>query len=173
MIVKRIVIYKEKYQYRRRVLAICMGLIMVWGFFKYREVKAENAEIVTTNQFLIQTLNDQINLNANAKQIIADFQNVRSGGDVKKALCAVFGGDCPTITKVAQCENGRWVFDRTNKNTDGTVDGGFLQINSVHIPRFGSGFQTDPAEHLLVARVLYNEQGLSPWASSSKCWSKQ
>ena len=173
MIIRTIYKEKKKNEVKRRILAFCMGMILVWGFFKYQEVKRENGELTMMNGLLFETLNDEISKNSEAKQIINDFQNVRSAGDVKKAITAVFGNQAAQALEVSRCENGLRLFARANNNTNGTFDSGFFQINSIHRARFGDGFLNDPAEHLLVARVLWNEQGTTPWNSSRKCWSKQ
>lgn len=86
--------------------------------------------------------------------------------------------DIPIMSRVAFCESSYRQHDKTGKVLRGKVDNrdvGVMQINE--------GYHLDRAEDLgldihsiednmLYARYLYNDQGLRPWKSSSKCWAK-
>lgn len=54
----------------------------------------------------------------------------------------------------------------SNTNTNGTVDRGLWQINSVH----GSQNWFDPLTNAQEAVALYKDQGTSPWSSSQPHW---
>lgn len=53
-------------------------------------------------------------------------------------------------------------------NTNGTIDRGLFQINSIHIARVDGNLAAlfDPATNVRVAYAIYSEQGWCPWSTS-------
>lgn len=101
-------------------------------------------------------------------------QNI-STTTVKEATQQVFGTSSPMVA-VIQCESGYRQY-----NEDGTVlvsstsDIGIGQLNAPTWRSVAKGVGIDitqPVGNLLWTKVLYDSQGLKPWNSSKKCWSK-
>ena len=79
----------------------------------------------------------------------------------------------PVMVKVAECES---TFDPSAFNpTNNSDDKGIFQISTLH---HGERVETlgldmfDVADNVAFAKILYDEQGLSPWRWSKPCWSK-
>lgn len=66
---------------------------------------------------------------------------------------------------IAKCESGLNPDAYNNKNANGTTDGGLFQINSTHDARLRElGLDKyDPEDNVTFARILYEENGWSPW----------
>ena len=87
---------------------------------------------------------------------------------IKTAIETVFKDKAGEALRVATCESHLRT-DALNVNTNGSVDGGVFQLNSIHTKRFGLLALADPLENIKVAHQLYLEQSWLPWASSTKC----
>ncbi len=84
----------------------------------------------------------------------------------------------PIMDKIAHCESsgthkkdGQVVF---KANTNGTVDIGKYQINSIwnkQATKLGYDL-TNEADNKAFAMYLYANYGTAPWSASAKCWSK-
>lgn len=95
----------------------------------------------------------------------------------------------PVLSRIFDCESGtrdkhgRAVkgsathYDKNGQvlmraNTNGTVDVGISQINSVNFPeatRLGLDV-TKERDNIAFAEILYKTQGTEPWYSSKSCW---
>ena len=73
--------------------------------------------------------------------------------------------DCKKALKIARCESGLNPL-ATNKNKNGTVDRGILQINSIHGLRNSYDWKTNID---FAIQKLYTLRGWKDWASSYKC----
>ena len=70
---------------------------------------------------------------------------------------------------IARCESSLKE-DAVNHNTNGSVDRGIFQINSVHNNKLDE-LGLDPwneDDNIKFARYLYNQSGKQPWV----CWTK-
>jgi hypothetical protein len=85
----------------------------------------------------------------------------------------------PILDRIAQCEshghqlnpNGQVLL---NVNTNGTVDIGKYQINSIHeaeATKLGDDLFTLEG-NTAYAKYLYANEGTGDWASSQKCWAR-
>lgn len=73
----------------------------------------------------------------------------------------VWGDKADEALEIARCESSL-NSEATNLNTNGTMDKGIMQVNSIHgvDPRF----LEDPMINLLVARKIYEDaNGWTPW----------
>jgi hypothetical protein len=83
-----------------------------------------------------------------------------------------------TMTVIAPCESGnagKYPVDTgvENRNTNGSVDVGIWQINSVHRakhPTWTVSWLKVPANNARAMATLFRESGTKPWGSSSSCW---
>lgn len=84
----------------------------------------------------------------------------------------------PVLDRIAQCEsgkqhrrNGQVIF---NANTNGSVDIGIYQINSIWnstATKMGLDL-TKEEDNKKFAEYLYTTKGTEPWYSSRACWNK-
>jgi hypothetical protein len=76
-----------------------------------------------------------------------------------------------TVREIARCESSMYG-SAINHNTNGTIDKGYLQINSIHYGRMAElGLSSDNEWDLLeFGFMLMAEQGLQPWSASFSCW---
>lgn len=60
--------------------------------------------------------------------------------------------------------------NNTHNNTDGSIDRGLMQINSVHSKRVNGDLESlfDPDTNVRIAREIWGEQGWSPWVAAKK-----
>lgn len=86
--------------------------------------------------------------------------------------------EAPVLERIALCEsggkhykNGQVVF---NANTDGTVDVGKYQINTVWFKKATElGLDiTREADNHAMAKWIYSNRGTGDWSASQACWKK-
>ncbi len=73
-----------------------------------------------------------------------------------------FGKDYKTALAVATAENGTHACDRIHQNSNGTVDIGIFQINSVHAHK---GNLYDCRDNVRVAYQIFKASGFSAWVA--------
>ena len=101
--------------------------------------------------------------------------------ELQQLLDIYFGDIAGDAARTVDGENGGWQATPTpNKNSDGTVDTGFMQINSATFNDFmrrkanllrANGINSyadmnDPEKNIKMARIIYNEQGWNAWYGS-------
>jgi hypothetical protein len=74
-----------------------------------------------------------------------------------------------TMIKIAKCESG-YREDAINKNTNGTIDRGIFQLNSIH-KNISNADAFTFESNIKYAWNMFKAQGTNPWNSSIKCWS--
>jgi hypothetical protein len=81
--------------------------------------------------------------------------------------CNKFGPACRVALAVARAENPRGACEIYHYNTDGTLDWGFFQINTVHLKRAGVNLRDllDCQANIDFAYQLYRERGFEPWTT--------
>lgn len=91
---------------------------------------------------------------------------------IEKEVMKVFP-DAPIMLKVMKCEGGHDI-DAYNP-TNGSGDKGLFQISTLHHGKRVKALGLDmnnPIDNIAYARMLYDEQGLTPWKWSKHCWNK-
>jgi hypothetical protein len=90
---------------------------------------------------------------------------VRLPDEVEEFVRAVFGKEADNALKVFRCESGLRA-QAYNKNTNGSIDVGVAQINSVHgVPkRYLENYKIN----ILVAKQIYDASGWNPWVCAKK-----
>jgi hypothetical protein len=81
--------------------------------------------------------------------------------------CNKFGPACRIALAVQRAENQRGACEIYHYNTDGTLDWGYFQINTVHLERPGLNLRDllDCKANIDFAYQLYTERGFQPWTT--------
>ena len=117
----------------------------------------------TTTQSLTATTTANLNINKNYKL----DQKVRD-----------LTSDKPLMAEIASCESHFRQYGKDGSVLRGIVnnlDVGLFQINEhYHLERAKKlGYDIYSVEgNMAYAKLLFNEEGPTPWSSSSPCWSK-
>jgi hypothetical protein len=81
--------------------------------------------------------------------------------------CNKFGSACRIALAVQRAENPRGACEIYHYNSDGTLDWGYFQINTVHLKRAGVNLRDllDCKTNIDFAFQLYRERGFQPWST--------
>jgi hypothetical protein len=81
--------------------------------------------------------------------------------------CNKFGAACRIALAVQRAENPRGACEIYHYNSDGTLDWGYFQINTVHLKRAGVNLRDllDCKANIDFAYKLYTERGFAPWST--------
>jgi hypothetical protein len=82
--------------------------------------------------------------------------------------CRKFGADCRVALAIQRAENPQGKCEIYHYNSDGTLDWGYFQINTVHLQRPGLNLRDllDCKANIDFAHQLYREKGgFSPWST--------
>jgi hypothetical protein len=81
--------------------------------------------------------------------------------------CNKFGSACRIALAVQRAENPRGACEIYHYNSDGTLDWGYFQINTVHLKRAGVSLRDllDCKANIDFAYQLYTESGFEPWTT--------
>lgn len=76
------------------------------------------------------------------------------------------GDDIDIAVAVARAESG-WNAKATNANTNGSVDYGLMQINSIHAAILSAGNWADPGDNMVMAFKVFSDVGgkWTPWVT--------
>jgi hypothetical protein len=89
-------------------------------------------------------------------------------GMYQQYVCEKFGSACQVALAIQLAENPTGACEVYHYNTtDGTLDWGFFQINTVHLTRRGLNLRDllDCKANIDFAYKLFNEAGFEPWTS--------
>ncbi len=81
--------------------------------------------------------------------------------------CRKFGSACRVALAIQRAENPKGACEIYHYNSDGTLDWGYFQINTVHLQRPGLNLRDllDCKANIDFAYLLYQERGFSPWTT--------
>lgn len=81
--------------------------------------------------------------------------------------CRKFGPACRVALAIQRAENPKGACEIYHHNSDGTLDWGYFQINTVHLQRPGLNLRDllDCKANIDFAYVLYQESGFTPWTT--------
>jgi hypothetical protein len=81
--------------------------------------------------------------------------------------CNKFGAQCRVALAIQRAENPRGACETFHYNSDGTLDWGYFQINTVHLTRPGLNLRDllDCRANIDFAYQLYRERGFQPWST--------
>ena len=87
--------------------------------------------------------------------------------DSQRYTCEKFGPACPTALAIQAAENLKGNCEAYHYNSDGTLDWGYFQINSIHLSRRGINLRDllDCKANIDFAYQLYMEEGFQPWST--------
>lgn len=111
-------------------------------------------------------------LNSNRKNSI-DYQSILLEEYIKQ-----YFKDDPALVEVAKCESTFRHLDKNGnviRGISNSKDVGVMQINEIYHEKRAEklGLDIHTLEgNMAYAKWLYDREGLQPWKSSSKCWSK-
>lgn len=81
--------------------------------------------------------------------------------------CRKFGSACRVALAIQRAENPKGACEIYHYNSDGTLDWGYFQINTVHLQRPGVNLRglLDCKANIDFAYRLYQERGFAPWST--------
>ena len=81
--------------------------------------------------------------------------------------CNKFGSGCRIALAIQRAENPKGDCEIYHYNSDGTLDWGYFQINTVHLKRAGVNLRglLDCRANIDFAYQLYTERGFEPWTT--------
>jgi hypothetical protein len=81
--------------------------------------------------------------------------------------CNKFGSACRVALAIQRAENPKGDCEIYHYNSDGTLDWGYFQINTVHLKRAGVNLRglLDCRANIDFAYQLYTERGFEPWTT--------
>jgi hypothetical protein len=81
--------------------------------------------------------------------------------------CNKFGPACRTALAIQRAENPRGACEIYHYNSDGTLDWGYFQVNTVHLKRAGVNLRDllDCKANIDFAYRLYTERGFAAWST--------
>jgi hypothetical protein len=81
--------------------------------------------------------------------------------------CAKFGDACRTALAIQRAENPRGRCEIYHYNSNGTLDWGYFQINTVHLTRAGLNLRDllDCKANIDFAYQLYEDKGFTAWST--------
>jgi hypothetical protein len=85
----------------------------------------------------------------------------------QRYTCEKFGPACRIALAVQAAENLKGDCEAYHYNSDGTLDWGYFQINSVHLTRRGVNLRDllDCKANIDFAYQLYTQEGFRPWST--------
>ena len=81
--------------------------------------------------------------------------------------CNKFGSACRVALAIQRAENPKGACEIYHYNSDGTLDWGYFQINTVQLTRAGLNLRDllDCRANIDFAYQLYQERGFQPWST--------
>jgi hypothetical protein len=142
------------------VLTIATALL--WWFHTRYTVSYRSPVVVRLQSPLV--LAERITSDREAR---AD-QHGRGLSAWQEYACQKFGSDCRVALAIQRAENPQGKCEIYHYNSDGTLDWGYFQINTVHLKRPGLNLRDllDCEANIDFAYQLYREQGgFTPWST--------
>lgn len=171
---------KRKNNYKGSVIILLIFITLIAIFCRVVKVQAEDvagikiqaikevhAQVLDKNEQLIRD-NDELKAKLDASSRIETSETTKAL--VRAKIKQYFGDKAAEAEKVFTCESGLNNMVVNTRNTNGSVDRGVPQINSIHAKRFKEmyGIDYNIGAHdidlsLQYAKFLYDHQGWTPW----------
>lgn len=167
---------------KHKVRLIIIGLIIFFTTLligTYETTKAVNSffneRYLKFNKVISVTLKYPFEIKAREKAKVVEKKIILDYPDeidtpIEQYICEKFGAyDCKTALAVFKAESGLRE-DAVNINTNGTIDVGIAQINSVHFKKPGCSLKeiADMYKNVDCAYTIWKASGWSPWVAFNK-----
>jgi len=162
--------------YSKQVLSISIVLLafILGGFIHYKiSLPTWEDQQVKIYNFLspvpVDALGnfDQDVLQSEGKQEKEQEEVQAEGKSIEELIREVFGDNADRAIEIARCESGLRSVCNDGVNSNGSVDCGIFQINSIHGVR--SKWLLNPDINIRVAYQIFTEQGnFSAWVCDRK-----
>ena len=150
----------------------------LWGLFLLLAVGTGFAAVVVQTKYTF-TLQSPLRIRLQWPLVIAPRESVEETGAAQadqfghrltayqQYACNKFGSACRIALAVQRAENPRGACEIYHYNSDGTLDWGYFQINTVHLKRAGVNLRglLDCKANIDFAYQLYTERGFQPWTT--------
>lgn len=151
-----------------RVILSLIGLVLVLsgvGFYKVNQFFQKH-EFVFESPVLVQTPVYLVDRAVASEVIVKVVGDNIPLSENEKYLCIKFGSECKTALEIQRRENGTGQCDRFHVNTNGSVDFGFMQVNSVHLKQGHTISQlVDCKANIDIAYEIYKASGWNAWST--------
>ena len=141
------------------ILGVCL-----WLFTIYYTVSLQSPLLMHLQWPLV--VEEKIG-SADAEQARAD-QHGRPLSAWQEYACRKFGSDCRVALAIQRAENPQGKCETYHYNSDGTLDWGYFQINTVHLKRPGLNLRDllGCKSNIDFAYQLFQEKGgFTPWST--------
>ena len=156
----------------RRTLSRSAGLLLLLGVILGIAVAAVQAEYTVTLRLPVRVrLQSPILLVPRTSQNEASEVQADQFGHrltaYQQYACNKFGSGCRIALAIQRAENPKGDCEIYHYNSDGTLDWGYFQINTVHLKRAGVNLRglLDCRANIDFAYQLYTERGFEPWTT--------
>jgi hypothetical protein len=146
------------------VLVAGIGVAILWWFHSQYTVNLQSPFVLRFQSPLV--IAERITTDG-AVRARADQHGKRLSAWQEYA-CRKFGPDCRVALAIQRAENPQGKCEIYHYNTDGTLDWGYFQINTVHLKRPGLNLRDllDCKANIDFAYQLYRERGgFTPWST--------
>ena len=146
------------------VLVAGIGVALLWWFHTQYTVSFQRPLVLKFQSPLV--IAERITTDG-AVRARADQHGKRLSAWQEYA-CRKFGPDCRVALAIQRAENPQGKCEIYHYNTDGTLDWGYFQINTVHLKRPGLNLRDllDCKANIDFAYQLYRERGgFTPWST--------
>ena len=111
-----------------------------------------------------------ISLRSPSEQAAEADQQGRRLTAYQQYACRKFGSACRVALAIQRAENPKGACEIYHYNSDGTLDWGYFQINTIHLQRPGVNLRDllDCRTNIDFAYVLYQERGFAPWTTYTR-----
>jgi hypothetical protein len=136
---------------------------LIWWFYGAYTLSFQNPILMHLQSPLV--VEPRIN-SLDAEQARAD-QHGRRLTAWQEYTCKKFGSDCRVALAIQRAENPQGKCEIYHYNSNGTLDWGYFQINTVHLQRPGLNLRDllDCKANIDFAYQLFEEKGFTPWST--------
>lgn len=135
-----------------------------WWFHRNYSISLQSPVLVRWQWPLVAALR----VSSGGEQVAEADQRGRRLSAWQEYACRKFGADCRVALAIQRAENAGGKCEIYHYNSNGTLDWGYFQINTVHLTRRGLNLRDllDCKANIDFAHQLYVEQrGFTPWST--------
>lgn len=164
--------YKRVNELWKIVVVATIFTTWTYNYFEFKSLMADHARALQNYERVIERRHAEVvkpNEEAATEVTPANGETTeidtpRQSRTVPEMICDTFPEDCDRMLAIAKAENRTLAAaPAPNKNNDGTIDCGLMQINSIH--GFDCEWLENIENNLGVARKIYDTQGITAWST--------